>query len=86
MARLKKRQKEIIKALLELGESTARQIAKKTDLDVNGLMQTLNNSLSGEIILFGGKQYQLYYEIKAGAKGGDPDRIIWSLIEMPNQT
>lgn len=42
MAALKKRQKEILAALKELGgTATTRQIAEKTKLNVNGISQSL---------------------------------------------
>ncbi|HDZ54642.1 MAG TPA: hypothetical protein ENI19_03190 [Candidatus Nealsonbacteria bacterium] len=42
MASLKKRQKEILAALKELGgTATTRQIAKRTGLHVNGVAQSL---------------------------------------------
>lgn len=81
MARLKKRQKEIFNALVELGHATARQIATKTDLDVNGVMQTLNNSKSlGGRIQFEGKEYVLRIRWKE-EKGSNPDIVIWYLVE-----
>lgn len=55
MARkLKKRQKEIIRALIELGgEATTRQVAEKTELHVNGVAQTLG--ALQEVECLGGK-------------------------------
>lgn len=80
MARLKKRQKEILKVILELRQATARQIAQKTNLHVNGMMQTLNR-LAGESFFLEGKHYELRNYVKNEDKRGDPDRIIWYLVE-----
>ncbi|MCX6745297.1 MAG: hypothetical protein NTX82_07305 [Candidatus Parcubacteria bacterium] len=80
MAKLKKRQKEILKVILELRQATAREIAEKTNLHVNGLMQTLG-VLTDEKFLLEGKQYQLHGRYKSEVKGGNPDRILWYLVE-----
>jgi hypothetical protein len=52
---LKKRQKEILKALEELGgEATTRQIAAKTNLNVNGVSQSLG-AMKEHVSCLGGK-------------------------------
>lgn len=54
--KLKKRQKEIIRALIELGgEATTRQVAEKTGFNVNGVAQTLSALPLQELECLGGK-------------------------------
>ncbi|OGZ45625.1 MAG: hypothetical protein A3C84_02305 [Candidatus Ryanbacteria bacterium RIFCSPHIGHO2_02_FULL_48_12] len=53
MARLKKRQRDILAALQELGgQASIRSIAQKTGLDVNGVSQSLGVLAIGEYVYY----------------------------------
>ena len=60
---LKKRQKEILKALEELGgEATTWQIAEKVNLNVNGVSQTLG--ALAQTICLGGRGRKTKWKLK----------------------
>ena len=60
---LKKRQKIILAALVELGgEATTRQIAEKANLNVNGVSQSLGAML--QVICLGGRGGETKWRIK----------------------
>lgn len=51
MAKLKRRQRDILVALQELGgQASIRSIAQKADLDVNGVSQSLGALAIGEYV------------------------------------
>ncbi len=61
---LKKRQKIILKALIELGgEATTREIAEKTDLNLNGVSQTLSALV--EVSCLGGRGGEIKWKLKS---------------------
>ena len=62
---MKKRHKDIIQALKELGgEATIREIAEKTGLHVNGVSQSMNSVSKYVILVFlGGKGGEQRYRI-----------------------
>lgn len=61
---LKKRQKLILSALLELGgKATTRQIAEKTNLHVNGVAQSLS-ALNQYVIFLGGRAGEIKWKLK----------------------
>ena len=63
-ARLKKRQRIILVALRDLGgTATTRQIAEKTDLNVNGVSQTLG-ALVDYVQCLGGSAGETKWEQK----------------------
>jgi hypothetical protein len=62
---LKKRQKEILAALSELGgEATTRQIAEKADLHVNGVSQSLG-ALHDHVECLGGRAGDTRWKLKS---------------------
>ncbi|MBI3020192.1 MAG: hypothetical protein HYY60_02605 [Parcubacteria group bacterium] len=62
----KKRQKDILTALAELGgEATTRQIAEKTGLNVNGVSQSLGAySMRDHVECLGGKGGECRWKLK----------------------
>ncbi|MBI2047693.1 MAG: hypothetical protein HYT27_00995 [Parcubacteria group bacterium] len=64
---LKKRQKQILKALLDLGgKATTRQIAEKTNLHVNGVSQSLDAIAyqNSDLVYLGGKGGDTLWQLK----------------------
>lgn len=71
MSRLKPNQKDILRALKDLGgTATARQIAVKTGLSVNGVVQSLNQSLARRGYVVQDSDYA----------GGE---TVWKLVDPP---
>ena len=62
---LKKRQKMILAALAELGgEATTRQIAEKTDFNVNGVSQSLG-AIRQYVVWLGGRGGETRWKLKS---------------------
>lgn len=60
---LKKRQKDILAALTELGEATTRQIADKTGLNTNGVAQSLG-TMSEHVVRLDGRAGATRWRLK----------------------
>jgi hypothetical protein len=61
---MKARQKEILKALRELGGvATTRAIAERTGFNVNGVSQTLG-ALPGYVVFLDGKKGSARWQLK----------------------
>ncbi len=71
MGGLKRRQKEILAALKELGgEATTRQVAEKTRLNVNGVSQSLGAySMRERVEYLGGKRGECRWKLKQPKEG-----------------
>jgi hypothetical protein len=63
--RLKRRQKDILRALRELGgEASTEEISDKTGLNVNGVSQSLGALSSSYVICLGGKGGKIRWKLR----------------------